>query len=722
MDTVSAAQECSKKLERLRNLPKELVQAEFELTIPPELAPSALFWEPYTQDQKITGYMACLLLWEVSSGCLVPQEFQLQSTIALTSGKDCLVDIGTGYGKTICMILPCLLAPRTISMIVSPLKHLQDLQVREFEHYYIKTVAINEDTPSDLDLWQNIAHGVFSAILVQPEQLAMHQGHMPRLACLIAKDRKFMQSIKILHVDEAHFIYSAGLAHYGLPAFHLAWSRLGELRVKLGKDLTVQALSGTQPPHIKKAIKDSLLFTEGKLHSIKLSSNHPNMAYATHPIVGELSDFRNLDFLIPDLYPEGYIPPKTLVFHDSKEIATGTSRYTSLRFPEHLRDQGMIKHYHGTMSQEYLTSTFDDFSDPNGKCRILHGLDISAIDIVIQYGIPREVPTTLQRGGRCGRDLRRDALFLIMYEIWAIMVEPDASIDTTNDPDHPNVVKLEVHSSKRDRTGCAIIAIIQSIICLCLLFAQYLWDDSADATVFTTPYGCCDRHPETNFHIRHYFKGRFLYEQGFDLYYGNIDEPDRQKIVLLESRNRRKASPKTQPTKHHAELVKHLRDWHQTAWKNDPAHCVRHILWIINDKDIIKLSKVEPKQLTTEDHIVNTLSQTEEWRREWATQILTIISSYDLELGLIKSAVEARKKRAKADDIRSAFQEETSRIEEQARQEAICQFREENIACGGHAPVPHTLSQPGAMVLQTLPLNLPTGPRHSTRARNVTKK
>lgn len=135
---------------------------------------------------------------------------------------------------------------------------------------------------------QDISRGVYSAILVQPEQLFMHQGHMPRLARLIAKDRKFAQKIKILHVDEAHFIHNAGLPHYGLPAFRPAWARLGELRVKLRKELVVQALSGTQPPHIKQAIKDSLLFTEAKLHSIKLSSNRPNMAYATHAIVGEL--------------------------------------------------------------------------------------------------------------------------------------------------------------------------------------------------------------------------------------------------------------------------------------------------------------------------------------------------------------------------------------------------------------------------------------------------
>ena len=102
-------------------------------------------------------------------------------------------------------------------------------------------------------------------MLVQPEQLFMHNGHMSRLARMTAKDRPFTQKIGILHVDEAHFIYTAGLPHYGLPAFRPSWARLGELRIKLRKGLTVQALSGTQPPHIKKAIKASLLMNDARL-------------------------------------------------------------------------------------------------------------------------------------------------------------------------------------------------------------------------------------------------------------------------------------------------------------------------------------------------------------------------------------------------------------------------------------------------------------------------
>ncbi|EDR03068.1 uncharacterized protein LACBIDRAFT_307657 [Laccaria bicolor S238N-H82] len=71
----------------------------------------------------------------------------------------------------------------------------------------------------------------FSALLVQPKQLFMIAGHLPRLGQLM-HDRTFVKLIKHMHVDEAHFIYSAGMEHYGLPAFrdacgisHKTWER-----------------------------------------------------------------------------------------------------------------------------------------------------------------------------------------------------------------------------------------------------------------------------------------------------------------------------------------------------------------------------------------------------------------------------------------------------------------------------------------------------------------
>lgn len=141
-------------LENIRNLSSELVQNAYATQIPQDLAPLADFWSSYDEKQVTIGLRSCLLLWTASGSCLVPREFQLRAIIATMSGQDSLIDVGTGQGKTLCMIIPCLLSPETISVIISPLKRLQAVQVLEFERYQIKAVAINEDTPNDQILWK----------------------------------------------------------------------------------------------------------------------------------------------------------------------------------------------------------------------------------------------------------------------------------------------------------------------------------------------------------------------------------------------------------------------------------------------------------------------------------------------------------------------------------------------------------------------------------------
>jgi ATP-dependent helicase YprA (DUF1998 family) len=112
------------------------------------------FWDGCTRQEQLCGLKAILALHLVSNGQLVPREFQLKATIALCTGKDVLVDVGTGYGKTFCMILPALLSPKSISLVVSPLKKLQEMQVLEFRKYGVSALAINEDTPKDARLWK----------------------------------------------------------------------------------------------------------------------------------------------------------------------------------------------------------------------------------------------------------------------------------------------------------------------------------------------------------------------------------------------------------------------------------------------------------------------------------------------------------------------------------------------------------------------------------------
>jgi ATP-dependent helicase YprA (DUF1998 family) len=92
------------ELVKIRNASLDVLKLAYEESISSELAPLSSFWESYT-DEKITiGLCACLAIWAASGKKIVPNEFQLKATIALMSGQDALIDVGTGSGKTLCMI------------------------------------------------------------------------------------------------------------------------------------------------------------------------------------------------------------------------------------------------------------------------------------------------------------------------------------------------------------------------------------------------------------------------------------------------------------------------------------------------------------------------------------------------------------------------------------------------------------------------------------------
>ncbi|KAF9525193.1 P-loop containing nucleoside triphosphate hydrolase protein [Crepidotus variabilis] len=661
----------------------------YSTRIPSSRALPVIFWESYSEQQKILGFRLSLLLWIASGHKLLPREFQLQATLALLSGKDVLVDVGTGYGKTLCMILPCLLNPELLAMIISPLKRLQALQILEFQRYGIKTVSINEDTPNDSALWKDISDGKYTALLVQPEQLSMFNGHLPRLARLIDRNRSFTHRIRQLHVDEAHFIVTAGQPRYGLSAFRPAWARLGELRVKLGKQLVVQALSGTQPDHIKQAIAETLQLDGSTLCSIKLSSNRPNIVYATHPIVGGLSDFRNLDFLIPENYPDDFQLPKTLVFHDSREEAAKAANYLKEKLPNHLCSKGLVKHYHGLMSKSYLTQTFDDFASPAGRFLtntvIFQGLDVLDIEVVIQYGITRDVPTTLQRGGRGGRNSSSHAIFLILYEPWVLDINTSSLLDLSLiDPDYPNAGKLDKSSSKVARTGIAMIRMVQSTdCCIRTMWADYLGDKTPSALLFTAQY-CCDRHTENGFDLRNFFKGRLLHRDSCtqEVYYSDPNNFSLRHSAGPQRQDKRKASTPIRPKVDRESLISHLRAWRYETHQNDHFKAIRPPSFFLDDKRLHRLAKFLPNEIVDAPHLTTILDETQEWQDTWGMDILGVIRNFDRRLAGLRR-IEAtlalgRQKKARKDEDNASFAAASKETEDRIVREVTQRLRSGN--------------------------------------------
>ena len=116
------------ELKNIRNLSGDQLLSKFE-GICSSKRPGLGFMTKLDASACDSVYKCCLLLSTITNGNKIPREFQLEATLALLAGKDSLIHAATGSGKTLCMVLPALLDPTAVSLVVSPLKRLQVLQV-----------------------------------------------------------------------------------------------------------------------------------------------------------------------------------------------------------------------------------------------------------------------------------------------------------------------------------------------------------------------------------------------------------------------------------------------------------------------------------------------------------------------------------------------------------------------------------------------------------------
>lgn len=210
--------------------------------------------------------------------------------------------------------------------------------------------------------------GTARHIIATVEQLFKSpEGHFPRLAALV-RNKLFQRRIKRIHVDEAHFIHTAGLGHHGGKAFRPAWAQLDELKALLPQSIPWQAFSATFPAHILKTVESKIL--RPNYVSIHISSNRPNTMYATHRVVSRIEDCKNYEcFLLRpfDLRSQ----PRVLIFFDDKDLASAVSDHLDSKLPEEYRGKGITRHYHSGMSEQYLSAAHRAFTEEDGICKIL---------------------------------------------------------------------------------------------------------------------------------------------------------------------------------------------------------------------------------------------------------------------------------------------------------------------------------------------------------------
>ncbi|KAJ7280832.1 P-loop containing nucleoside triphosphate hydrolase protein [Mycena rebaudengoi] len=562
------------------------------------------FMESLSPRDRCTVLDAFLLLDIASKGTKTPRELQLRSVLALSHGNDLLVRAGTGSGKTLAMILPALaLKSNAVIITISPLRIIQDNHVVEFTKYGLPSIAINQHTSNDRDLWKTIRnHEHYRHYSVSPEQCGSYQGHITRFARLL-HDPKWTKKIGLLQIDEAHFIATTGIAEKkNKGPFRPAYSDLGErVRVHLPTATSCAAYSATMPPDVINTVTRTLRMEPQKLVTLKLTTNRPNLMHAVIPLIGTTDNFHNLDFLAK------FIPRKCIVFINNKKIVTRLAKYlNSLLDPEVAATEPFC-HYHSSMSKSYLETTANTFKAANSPIRGListgaasNGFDVSDIELVVMFGLAKDKSDYEQMAGRGGRD-ERECLVLMLAEAWALtdlsLTQPDRTLDV-----------------KEARTKPDIIVFTRVNICRRRDLAEHNDDRTDTAVTFTTAW-CCDNCPEDGFDLALYLGAPVLTSDW---------EPELPPVAKTPRRRYRKVA--CRPA-----LVDSLTDWRSRFHSFDPICRDFPIEYILEDTSIALLARESPGSLQVPSDVTSFLGETQEWHNSYALEILTVLLQYDMD-------------------------------------------------------------------------------------------
>ncbi len=304
------------------------------------------------------------------------------------AGKDCLVLMPTGGGKSICYQVPALVMDG-IAIVVSPLIALMKDQVQALKANGVEAAFINSS------LTQTEQNAIISQCLekkikllyVSPEKL-VGEGFLNFLQRL---------PINLFAVDESHCVSFWG------HDFRPEYTQLHILKTRF-PTIPVIALTATADKVTRKDILTQLRITEGEVFIA--SFDRPNLNLTVMPGRNRIKAIQ--DFLLKHPYQAG--------------IIYCLSRKTTEAVANKLREQGFkTSHYHAGMDSASRSQVQDDFLRDNVQIIVATiafgmGIDKSNVRWVIHYNLPKNIENFYQEIGRAGRDgLPSDTVLFYSY-------------------------------------------------------------------------------------------------------------------------------------------------------------------------------------------------------------------------------------------------------------------------------------------------------------------
>ncbi len=310
----------------------------------------------------------------------------LQRTVieSIAAGKDTLVLMPTGGGKSITFQVPALVYEGTC-LVITPLIALMNDQVTRLRNLQIKAAAIHSGLSShEMKVTtDNAMYGAYKILYLSPERLA-NEGFRSRLQHM---------KVSFIAVDEAHCISQWGYD------FRPSYLTIAGIREYTGQ-VPVLALTASATPEVVEDIQLKLRFREKNV--IESDFSRPNLVYYVRQTESKLAD---LVSVVNSIQGSGIVYVRSR--KKAKEIA------------DHLRREGIVSDYfHAGLKYETRLAKQQNWMQDASRVIVATnafgmGIDKPNVRFVVHVDLPDSPEEYYQEAGRAGRDGKKSFAVLL---------------------------------------------------------------------------------------------------------------------------------------------------------------------------------------------------------------------------------------------------------------------------------------------------------------------
>ena len=312
---------------------------------------------------------------------------QERAVASVLAGRDTLVVLPTGGGKSICYQVPALVLPG-LTVVVSPLISLMKDQVDALTARGIPATFLNS-TLTSAEVSQRmtrVVSGEIKMLYVAPERFDFGS----------AAERLKDVGVSLLAIDEAHCISEWG------HDFRPSYLRVAQVRERLGWPPAV-ALTATATAHVRTDIARQLRLENAE--TIITGFDRTNLRYHVIPTKSDADKDEALIGVLREHKGVAIVYAATRRNVEKVTITLEKARISALA-------------YHAGLDDAHRQDVQNAFM--NGDVRAIvatnafgMGIDKANVRVVVHHSMPGTLEAYYQEAGRAGRDGKPSEVFLL---------------------------------------------------------------------------------------------------------------------------------------------------------------------------------------------------------------------------------------------------------------------------------------------------------------------